>query len=245
MTLTNKLGYPDVILKAIVNDPYDKGESDFSATGLIAPARQRALMARHKDEIVTDADDHIWKLFGQIGHLLLERSGRGLLSRVTERRFFTDIEGVKISAQIDSLSLDDDGTLIDWKYTSVYGFMLKEDPKWEWVAQLNIQLELLRRNGFDAKKLQIWGVLRDWRPKEKRLDPEKYPNKLGFHDIPIVPREKIVKYIESRIVAHRAAEKELPYCTPKENWYGRRCSGYCDVANFCTQYQRAKERKKT
>lgn len=239
MEVTNKFGYPDEIISAIKNDPYDKGDSEFSATGLIAPARQRVLRERHKHELSTDADDEVFKLFGQIGHLLLERSGRGALDAVTERRFFTTVADTRVSAQIDSLSLKD-GVLKDWKYTSVYGFMEGKKPKWEWSAQMNIQLELLRRNGFDANRLEIWGVLRDWRPREAAGN-KKYPNKVACHEIEIVPREKTVKYIESRIMAHRAAEKELPYCTPKENWNGKRCEGYCDVNRFCKQYQKTRE----
>jgi len=62
-----------------------------------------------------------------------------------ETRFFAKVSGYKVSAQIDSLSLEPDGTLIDWKFTTVYGFK-GVGPKDDWIYQLNIQNFLLSKN---------------------------------------------------------------------------------------------------
>lgn len=251
LKLTNKFGYPATIIKAIENDGYSKGDSEFSATGLIEPPRKRVLTARHKDELTEDADDGIFRLFGHLGHALVERAGTGL-NTIAEKRFFGVVAGAKISAQIDSLSLESDGTLIDWKFTTVYGFKRGTAPKREWVAQLNIQNYLVGIHGYVAKSLKIWGVLRDWRPGEKEASerfgtPKErqgdrfhagYPEKLGFHDIPMYSKEAAEKFITQRIEAHRAADKELPLCSQDDNWKWKRCSGgYCNVASFCDQYQ--------
>jgi hypothetical protein len=149
--------------------------------------------------------------------------------------FFAEFDGTKISAQIDSLCLLDDGTLQDWKFTSVYGFKKDSKPKWEHVAQMNVQLELLRANGLDAKRLQIVGVLRDWRPNEAKKD-KKYPNKVAIHEIEVKPREHTQSFIKARIQAHRDAESVLPECSSHEHWDWRRCSGYCPVSKFCQQW---------
>lgn len=233
--ITNKYNYPETIMKAVLNDQYSRGDSEFSATGLIQPPRIQALTEQHKDEIETDVDDELFKLYGQLGHALLERAGNKL-NNLTEKRFFGDIDGTRISAQIDSLSLESDGCLVDWKFSSVYGFKKGVEPKWEWRAQMNIQLELLRQNGLDAKKLQIWGMLRDWRPGESKKQ-SNYPNKLGFHDIEIEPREKTVDFIKKRIKEHREARTKLPECTTHDHWEWRRCEIYCPVNKWCEQYK--------
>lgn len=239
--ITNKHNYPETIVNAVINDSYNKGDSEFSATGLIQPPRIRVLSERHKDEIEIDVDDRLFILYGQLGHALLERAGNKL-NNLTEKRFFGDIDGTRISAQIDSLSLEPDGTLIDWKFTSVYGFKKGSEPKWEWKAQMNIQLELMRQNGLDAKRLQIWGMLRDWRPGESKKQAN-YPNKLGFHDIEIEPREKTVAYIKKRVKEHKEAETTLPECTSFDNWEYRRCADYCDVSKYCDQYKQKGDSK--
>lgn len=238
MKITNRFNYPETIIKAIENDPYDKGDSEFSATGLLQPPRLRVLTERHKDEIVEDADDGIFRLLGQLGHSLVERAGSGL-NNLIEKRFFGVVLDTKISAQIDSLSLESDGTLIDWKFTTIYGFKDGVAPKREWVAQMNIQKYLIP-DTYKIKQMRIWGILRDWRPAEFKKS-KGYPNKLGFHDIAIYPRDATERFIEKRILMHRAAEKELPFCDEEDTWNWNRCKGYCPVSSFCDQYKRYKE----
>jgi len=238
MKLTNRLEYPESVVKAVRNDSYNKGDCDFSCTELIGPARIRVLTKAFYDQLETDVDDELFKLYGQIGHGLIERAGDSL-THVVEKRLFGEINGTRISAQIDSLSLVD-GVLTDWKFTTVYGFKSGTPPKPEWVAQLNIQLELLRMNGMDASKLQICGILRDWRPAESKRE-KGYPNKIGIHAIPMWTRAQATAFIVARIKAHTEAFKTLPQCTPDEHWGGNRCAGYCAVSKHCDQYKQSKE----
>lgn len=243
--MKNKHGYPEAFCLAVKNDPYDRGDCEFSATSLITPPRKLALYEKHKKEIDAeiDVDDRVFIFYGQIGHLLLERAGRGIgESSIIEKRYFGEIDGTRISAQIDSLDLEENGTLVDYKFTTVYGFKKEEKPKADWVKQMNIQLELLRQNGMDAKRMKIWGMLRDWRPAEFRKSPMVYPQKMAFHDIQIAPRERTVAFISNRIKAHRDAKNTLPLCTDGERWASKydafnRCHNYCEVKNFCSQYK--------
>jgi hypothetical protein len=46
--LTNARNLPEALLKAMQNDPYSSGGSDFTATSLLKPARLRALEERHQ-----------------------------------------------------------------------------------------------------------------------------------------------------------------------------------------------------
>lgn len=240
MKLSNKYGYPDAIVQAITNDDYDKGDCEYSATDLIRPPRIRALYNLHQDEMEMDVDDRIFLLYGHMGHALLDRADK---SAITEKRYFGEIDGIRISAQVDSLSLSK-GLLIDWKFTSVYGFKVGNPPKDEWTMQMNIQLELLRQNGLDAKQMQIWGLLRDWRPRESK--GIGYPNKLGFHNIEMFPRARTQLLISNMIQNHKLAEKDLPLCSDSDRWAKKgepwaRCANYCEVAKYCKQYQEGKK----
>lgn len=243
MIFTNKFNYPETIVKAIKNDPYSRGDSEFSATSLIEPPRKRVLTEKHKDELVEDVDDGIWRLFGHLGHVLLERAGTSLSNHLVEKRFFGVVADTKISAQIDSLSLESDGTLIDWKFTTVYGFKPGTPPKREWIAQMNIQKFLIPKE-FKINRMRIWGILRDWRPKEAKVQAENYPSKIGFHDIPMYTDDAAERFIKKRISLHRAAEKELPECSQDDNWRWNRCNGYCSVSKYCDQYNDYIKQKK-
>lgn len=218
MKITNKSGLPDAIVRAMENDPYDSGNSDFTATGLLKPPRMTQLEKIYKDEIQEDAEDGLYRLYGQLVHVLLERAN---LDDLAERRFFSDftVNGCvyKVSAQFDTLCLKND-TLTDYKFTTSWGFKKDSGPKPEWIAQLNIQLELLRRNGFDAKVLNIVGLLRDWQINMAKSDQNYPQSPVATHNIPIWTREQTVSFIEMRIAMHVSAEEALPNCTDDDQW---------------------------
>lgn len=218
MKLTNRTNLPEALVKAMTNDPYDAGDSDFTATSLLKPARIVALEARHKHEITEDAEDGIYRLYGQVAHGVLERAN---MADLAEKRFFAtfNVGGVdyKVSAQMDTLSVTD-GTLSDFKFTTSWGFKKDQPPKPEWVAQLNIQLELMRMNGQDASKLQIIGLLRDFQLSMAKQDPNYPQSPIATHDIPMWPREQTQSFIKLRIGAHVNARTILPECSPDEKW---------------------------
>ena len=199
MKITNSLGLPEAIVKAVENDPYSKGDAEFSVTELLSPPRQRALRIAHKEELTEDVKDRLWALYGQIAHLILERAN---MNDLAEKRLFGEIEGVRVSGQFDTLCIED-GTLSDYKFTTVWGFKASTKPKVEWIAQLNMQLELLRQNGLEAKSLRIVGLLRDWQinPPHDRISARLIYKissivSLVLKTIPINPLREIVFLIE-------------------------------------------------
>lgn len=243
MKITNKYGLPKALVRAIENDPYSRGECDFTVTELIKPPRIRALENKYKEKIEVDASDQVFSLLGKSVHYILEKAARSGID-VVERRFFADFENIKVSGQIDLLATDT-GALVDFKVTRAYPFTDRggKGLKPEWVQQLNMQLELLRRNGFDAKSLHIVGILRDW--DAKCLDKT---NKLKFMagyppaeavvvNIPIWPRDKTISFIEDRISEHIRAKTALPECSDEDRWNNRRCESYCQVSGWCNQFQ--------
>jgi len=149
-----------------------------------------------------------------MGHLLIERAGSK--NELTEKRYFMDFGGKKISGQVDSLSLTTE-VLTDWKFTSAYA--VKGQPmKPEWIAQLNMQKLLLEKNGHSVKHLQICAILRDWSKREAERSPD-YPQK-GVVVLPaeVWKPEQTIMFISERILAHDQAEKSLPECSKEERW---------------------------
>lgn len=222
MKYTNNDGLPEIFARAVQNETYDKGESDFSITGLLKPSRQYALQIKHHNEITEDVSDRVWSLFGQLGHLLIERAGTK--NEINEKRYFGKFNidaigrAIVVSGQVDSISLTNQ-TLTDWKFTSSYGFKWGKVDKPDWIAQLNMQLELLRMNGLNAKELQIGAILRDWSKGAAQRDPE-YPQKpVLLVPIEMWPRERTQAFIKERIFSHLTTLTGImPECTKEERW---------------------------
>lgn len=218
MTLTNRLNLPSALVRAIQNDPYTRGDSDFSATGLLKPARMCELERRHAGELVEDAADRIWSLVGQIGHTILERCSDADL---TEKRLFAEIayppdaaRPVRIiSGQLD---VEHQCKILDWKFTSAWS--VKDGAKEEWEQQTNIGRWLCSKNGIDVTEIEIVAILRDWSKLEARRD-WKYPQfQVAVFKIPLWPLEQTEQFITERVHAMEMAKVELPECTAHERW---------------------------
>lgn len=215
MELTNVNNYPEALVSALKNDTYNKGDSDYSITELLTPPRIKRLKDLHRDEIREDVEDGLYRLYGQLAHALIERAN---INDLAEKRYFAEFSDKKISGQIDTLSLKD-GTLSDFKFSTVWKFKINSPIDENWIAQLNMQLELLRQNGLDATKLQIIGLIRDYRMREAKQYPDSYPKTpIVTVPIPIWTREKTQSFIKMRIAAHESAKTELPECTTDERW---------------------------
>lgn len=214
MKFSNRSNLPDALFRAVQNDPYSKGDAAFSITELLGPPRIAALREKHADEIEEDVEERLYSLYGQIAHLILERANR---NGIAEKRYFGVINGIRVSGQVDTLDLDG-GTLSDWKFTTAWKFKANQPQPPEWVAQLNMQLELLRQNGMDAKGLQIVGLIRDHSKLEAKRSAD-YPRlPVVLMPIPIWSRATTVAYFRDRITLHQQARITLPQCTREERW---------------------------
>lgn len=213
MKITNKFNLPTPIYNAIVNDDYDDGGADITASSLWKPTQMLALTRQHKEDIEVDASDFLGTLLGKALHDYIRKHDT---EAQTEQRIFTHVEGMLLSGQFDRLIVSQ-GIIQDYKVTSVARFNHQKHES-EWENQLNTYAFLLRRHGVDIRALQIVAVLRDWSElnAERNLD---YPNiMVQVVDIPLWTTEEAERRISERVAAH---SKEPSPCTNEERWYRR------------------------
>lgn len=214
MKFTNRLDLPQPLVDLIINDDYSKGDADYSITELLDSPRIRRLTEKHWDEITIDVSDRLFALYGKLIHKLLEQAERTALS---EKRYFMEVDGVKISGQVDRLVLWK-GILQDYKFVGVYKLQSGVPEDYHW--QVNCYGYLLARNGIDVRKMEIIGMLRDWKKSlaVKSL-PEKYPQgSVVKPSVNIEPFSFVRKFIGNRIKLHKSSKRLLPLCTNKERW---------------------------
>ena len=226
MELTNKSNLPNVIKRAVANDPYDSSGSDISTTRLITPPRIRVLEARHWENLTEDVADKIFALLGSSVHHVIERAVTD--EDIAELRLFHEVNGWTLSGQFDLLTSK--GELIDFKVTSAWSALdALKNGKAEWEQQLNV-LDYLSRHTdhslknylgktLKVKSLSIMAILRDW-SKMKTMTSKDYPKK----QVVMIPvrqwsEEEQDNFVLARIKAHQEAEVgELPVCSAKERW---------------------------
>jgi hypothetical protein len=226
MELTNKSNLPNVIKRAVANDPYDSSGSDISTTRLITPPRIRVLEAKHWENLTEDVADKIFALLGSSVHHVIERAVTD--EDIAELRLFHEVNGWTLSGQFDLLTAK--GELIDFKVTSAWSALdALKNGKAEWEQQLNV-LDYLSRHTdhslknylgktLKVKSLSIMAILRDW-SKMKTMTSKDYPKK----QVVMIPvrqwsEEEQDNFVLARIKAHQEAEVgELPVCSAKERW---------------------------
>ena len=224
VAITNNKGFPLALVKAVENDSYSKGRADRSVTGLLSPPRQAALKDIHEDVLTEDVSERTFALYGQLVHLLLERSGEQDRNALTEERMFTEVGGWTISGQTDTITLtEDDGWVVsDFKFVTSYKFKRNYSGELvmpaEYEQQLNMYAHLLRENGFKVDGLKIVAIYRDWSKMEAKRD-KNYPQ-LGAetHDVKLWSEEDAKAFMEERVRLHQAAENDLPECDEEERW---------------------------
>lgn len=221
MRITNKLGLPNALVRAVsaVSADYDRGDAEYTVTQLIGPPKISLMRAKYDDALEIDVSSLIYAAEGSAFHTLMERSER---MGFVEERVYTELDGTRISGKFDLLYLADTGKLQDFKRTSV--FAISKGTKFEWVAQTNMLAWILMRNERYVTELEIVPVFRDWMKSRARTDKE-YPQTQSLRiPIELWPAAKTEAFIRERIAAHRsarvnaAAGQPLPNCTDDERW---------------------------
>ena len=206
MKITNKYDLPEILVAAMENDPYTRGDADISVTQLIDSPRVRELRKEHPDR-ESDVSDMVWAFFGQSVHAMLERipETEGV---IREQRISIELDKKILSGQFDLIY---GSTMADYKVTSVWSVIY---GKPEWDFQLNtLRYIWEKQGGHPIDRLQIIAFLRDW---QKSKAGDNYPvAPICAIDIDLWDMEKAERYIAARMNRHFSDEL---YCSDRETW---------------------------
>lgn len=235
MRLTNKYGFPQPLVDAVRNDGYTKGDADYSVTGLLTPPRITELLRQHGDELEEDVADRIYSLVGQVVHGILERAER---TAIAEKRYYMQVDGIKISGQLDRL-IYDQGKIQDYKFVSTWKIV--DGVPEEYEQQVNSYAELLRQNDMPVRQMEIVAILRDW-TKTKAKTVEKYPpHQAVILPVPLWEPERALAFIRERIRLHEQAKRELPLCSDEDRWATQDCYAVLKGKRCVRIYKTAQE----
>lgn len=218
MRITNVYRIPKPVVSQ-VSKPFYYTPGRAGVTILQTPPGMHQLRIRHDDEIVEDAAERVGLLHGIIGHKILEKAAEGDPSQVPEEKKTIEMDGWTIVC-VGDLYEPEKKKLWDYKFTSVW-HIINEVPE-DWIAQLNCNGYIYRKNGISVEKLEVFAILDHW-SRAKALQGGNYPKRDNkVFRIPVWSDEQVEQYIHKRIAPHKAAEKlpdaELPICTPEERW---------------------------
>lgn len=230
----NRSGLNPVVVAAVIDDDYDRGNSDLTVTQLLdAPYRVAQLRRPEMENVTADPVDRIYALFGKLIHSLLENghpkmSGdkADIVNRLcpgygevnTEDRLYDEHMGIRWSGQYDlHYQRGTKWILEDHKVVSVDEFRInRQESKWE--QQLNLLALLLRLNGKPIDDVAINCYYRDWSKAKAMFDRSgEYPKRQHVRvPFKLWSIQRQIAFLEDRITAHRLAANTP--CTAEERW---------------------------
>ena len=116
---------------------------------------------------------------------------------------------------------------------------------WEAELQLNHYRTFVEAAGFPVKQMYIEAIVRDggtFSAANRGIKENVY-----LISIKKLPDDEVKSYFKTKSTALLKAlnEKILPErCSDLENWDGRKCKGYCIVADYCDYGRKLKEADK-
>lgn len=218
MKITNKLGLPDMLQRAVERE-YTYRDKRYSITSLLDSDRVLMLKRRYNYIIEQDVADCIWMLFGTVTHYALE-TGIELYKNeyVEEHLEYTFENGYTLSGIIDHIY----DYIDDYKTTSVWTVIYGSNND-HWLKQLQMGAYLYyKKSGIWISKGRIIAILKDWNRKDSKLK-ENYPERpvevLEF-DLgnPEDIEEWIINRFEQIIKLEKMTDNELPMCTFEERF---------------------------
>lgn len=206
-------------MRAVSRHLREEAPDRISVTELIQPPQIRALSRKHDSSLSEDASDRIWSLLGTLLHGALEQNAQGLKNLISEGELSTRVLEWNVVGHYDLSEMLLDGELLtDYKLTSVWA--VKEGVKPEWVAQLNLYAELLRRSARPVSALQLVAIGRDWSLQKARFDSQYPQQQVKVFPVPLWTPEEATEYLESRVRLHQYAAwyDKWPECSEEERW---------------------------
>lgn len=226
MKLTNKNNLPQVFVNLVQRMEYSRGASHVSMTELINAPQKSILKQQYKKHLIEDVSDRYYAILGTLMHKVLEIGIDDDDKTISEERLFFELNKWKISGAIDVQIIEEDGVILqDYKFVGVFSVMLGEQPKPDWVNQLNAYAWLVRKaKGLKVKKLEIITIFRDFKNNGSQQNSDYPETPIQRIDIPLWDDDTQDKFIEERIKLHQTAVmnnvlgKPLPSCLPQDTW---------------------------
>lgn len=203
---------PSPFLRLLLDDRYDKGDSEFSTTQLISPPQRTWIKQQGFEEVMTPTSA-FFAVLGTILHRVLEDYARPEEGEVAELRIHAEIQGRKVSGCID-LYETHNKTVSDWKFIGGVQPQIKNDH----LKQLHMNGYLAELHGLEVEHVAITYYQRDWKTLQALVDP-KYP-KVGIKSIVVdYDRKEGMRLWETTVADHVAAKNGTPRdCTLEEKW---------------------------
>jgi hypothetical protein len=217
MSRSNQKPDTDILMKALQDDPYEKGDCDFSTTQLLKPPQMTALAAKHKPRpLPTYAK---WRSFvGTALHDTLEKVGKKHFpSAIIEERLFWNFE---IEGKTYTLGGKSDvifpGHLIDdYKVLLTAGCPDKVKPDHYWQNQFNAYLA--RKNGISLTHWRSTYILDDWRHTSYKKGGPQEPRREFTGEL--MKNEEIEPILLAKLTDHvKASQGQARPCTDEERW---------------------------
>lgn len=230
MKYTNEHGLDPIVCAWLEADDYDRIEGVYSATQLMKAVRMVVLEKRHADELEIDISDLIASRYGTSLHDSFEKID--IPNAIQEERFFTELNGEKISGKPDIIQIDGKTFVIwDIKSTSVWTYIYKsreEDYRiqlsiYRWLAikgkSENVLTNIPEKASTKGKTIYLFT---DWSKSKAKQGGNYPPIRIVVEDIELMDEADTEQYILSRLELFNAhmdtLEPDLPACTEDELW---------------------------
>lgn len=218
MKITNKLGLPDMLQRAVERE-YTYRDKRYSITSMLETDRALMLKRRYNDIIEQDVSECIWMLFGSVTHYALETGIECKENEYVEEHLeHTFDNGYTLSGIIDHVY----DYVDDYKTTSVWSVIYKSNYD-HWEKQLKMGAYLhYKKHGTWINQGRIIAILKDWNRKDAigKSDYPKLPVEVIYFDLgsPSEIEEWIIKRFEKIIELEKMADHELPMCSLEERF---------------------------
>jgi hypothetical protein len=233
MTITNNMNLPQPFVEACKRDNYPRfNSSTYSATELLKGTKEILLVRRHYSELVQDAADMVWLVFGKAVHAVFE--GHEGEQEISEARLSValDINGTEIAVS-GSFELYNavEKMITDYKTTGTFSYKMKESGgNDDWRDQLRIYWYLLGKAGFEVVGGRITALLKDWSKTMARRD-RSYPQKpvqtitykFYLPEDLIEVEKMLTEKIEELLWYANVPDDLIPPCTKEERWERDEC----------------------
>jgi hypothetical protein len=213
--LTNKLGLPRTFYNAVARDEHEG--ADYSASQMTKPGQMVVLENRHGSKVVEDVSERVWSMFGSAVHSILQQGEDR--DHLVEQYFKANIGGVSFSGICD---LYEDAVVWDYKVTSAWSWVYKEDKMDDFSSQLNIYAWFYRNAGYPVTAAKICMILRDWVASKAKYDQSYPQSQVQVLPIKLMSHAEVQAMIGRRIAYYESLkdvpDEALPECTPEERW---------------------------